>query len=48
MAAVLPKPLSWKAATPGPYIARRSRRIGGARPEAVRAGVLCGHALGAD
>ncbi len=37
MAAVLPKPLSWKAATPGPYIARRSRRIGGAMG-AVRAG----------
>jgi monofunctional biosynthetic peptidoglycan transglycosylase len=29
LAAVLPKPLSWKAAAPGPYITRRSRRIGG-------------------
>jgi monofunctional biosynthetic peptidoglycan transglycosylase len=37
MAAVLPKPLSWKAASPGPYIAKRSRRIGGAMG-AVRAG----------
>jgi monofunctional biosynthetic peptidoglycan transglycosylase len=30
LAAVLPKPLAWKAAAPGPYIAKRSRRIGGA------------------
>lgn len=36
LAAVLPKPLSWKAAAPGPYIAKRSRRIGGAMG-AVRA-----------
>jgi monofunctional biosynthetic peptidoglycan transglycosylase len=36
MAAVLPRPLKWKAAAPGPYIARRSRHIGGAMG-AVRA-----------
>lgn len=30
LAAVLPKPLSWRAAAPGPYVARRSRHIGGA------------------
>jgi monofunctional biosynthetic peptidoglycan transglycosylase len=27
LAAVLPSPLKWKAAQPGPYVARRSRRI---------------------
>jgi monofunctional biosynthetic peptidoglycan transglycosylase len=27
LAAIVPKPLSWKAARPGPYIARRSGRI---------------------
>lgn len=36
LAAVLPKPLSWRAAAPGPYVARRSRHIGGAMG-AVRA-----------
>ena len=36
LAAVLPKPLTWKAAAPGPYIARRSRHIDGAMGE-VRA-----------
>lgn len=36
LAAVLPKPLAWRAAAPGPYVARRSRRIGGAMG-AVRA-----------
>jgi monofunctional biosynthetic peptidoglycan transglycosylase len=36
LAAVLPKPLAWKAASPGPYIARRSRHIDGAM-DAVRA-----------
>jgi monofunctional biosynthetic peptidoglycan transglycosylase len=36
LAAVLPKPLAWKAAAPGPYIAKRSRHIGGAMG-AVRA-----------
>jgi monofunctional biosynthetic peptidoglycan transglycosylase len=30
LAAVLPSPLKWKAAAPGPYVARRSRRIGAA------------------
>jgi monofunctional biosynthetic peptidoglycan transglycosylase len=30
LAAVLPDPLKWRAAAPGPYVARRSRRIGGA------------------
>jgi monofunctional biosynthetic peptidoglycan transglycosylase len=39
LAAVLPKPLAWKAAAPGPYIAKRSRHIGGAMG-AVRAGGL--------
>jgi monofunctional biosynthetic peptidoglycan transglycosylase len=29
LAAVLPRPLKWSAATPGAYVARRSRRIGG-------------------
>jgi monofunctional biosynthetic peptidoglycan transglycosylase len=36
LAAVLPKPLAWKAAAPGPYVAKRSRKIGGAMG-AVRA-----------
>jgi monofunctional biosynthetic peptidoglycan transglycosylase len=36
LAAVLPKPLAWKAAAPGAYVARRSRHIGGAMG-AVRA-----------
>ncbi|MDR3511399.1 MAG: monofunctional biosynthetic peptidoglycan transglycosylase [Caulobacteraceae bacterium] len=39
LAAVLPKPLAWKAAAPGPYVARRSRHIGGAMG-AVREGGL--------
>ena len=30
LAAILPDPLKWKAVTPGPYVQRRSRRIGGA------------------
>jgi monofunctional biosynthetic peptidoglycan transglycosylase len=30
LAAVLPKPLTWRATAPGPYVARRSRHIGGA------------------
>ena len=34
LAAIVPKPLSWKAARPGPYIARRSGRI------VARAGVV--------
>ena len=36
LAAVLPDPLKWKAAAPGPYVAGRSRHIGGAMG-AVRA-----------
>jgi monofunctional biosynthetic peptidoglycan transglycosylase len=34
LAAIVPKPLSWKAARPGPYIARRGARI------VARAGVV--------
>ena len=30
LAAILPSPLKWKAVAPGPYVARRSRRIGAA------------------
>ncbi len=30
LTAILPSPLKWKAATPGPYVQKRSRRIGGA------------------
>jgi monofunctional biosynthetic peptidoglycan transglycosylase len=30
LAAILPSPLKWKAVKPGPYVARRSRRIGAA------------------
>ena len=30
LAAVLPKPLSWQAASPHGYVARRARRVGGA------------------
>ncbi|MGZ8364119.1 MAG: monofunctional biosynthetic peptidoglycan transglycosylase [Caulobacteraceae bacterium] len=30
LAAILPSPLKWKAAKPGPYVKRRSRRIGAA------------------
>ena len=30
LAAILPSPLKWKAASPGPYIKKRSRRIGAA------------------
>jgi len=30
LTAILPSPLKWKAATPGPYVRQRSRRIGGA------------------
>ncbi len=32
LAAILPDPLKWKAASPGPYVQKRSRRIGGRRP----------------
>jgi monofunctional biosynthetic peptidoglycan transglycosylase len=34
LAAIVPKPLAWKAARPGPYIARRSGKL------AARAGVV--------
>ncbi len=30
LTAILPSPLKWKAAAPGPYVRKRSRRIGGA------------------
>lgn len=30
LTAILPSPLKWKAAAPGPYVKKRSRRIGGA------------------
>ena len=30
LTAILPSPLKWRAAAPGPYVQRRSRRIGGA------------------
>jgi monofunctional biosynthetic peptidoglycan transglycosylase len=30
LAAILPSPLKWRAVKPGPYVARRSRRIGAA------------------
>jgi monofunctional biosynthetic peptidoglycan transglycosylase len=30
LAAILPSPLKWRAVQPGPYVARRSRRIGAA------------------
>jgi monofunctional glycosyltransferase len=36
LAAILPSPLKWRAAQPGPYVTRRSRRIGAASG-AVRA-----------
>jgi monofunctional biosynthetic peptidoglycan transglycosylase len=35
LAAILPSPLKWKAVRPGPYVARRSRKIG-ARAVTVR------------
>jgi monofunctional biosynthetic peptidoglycan transglycosylase len=39
LAAIVPKPLSWRAAKPGPYIARRSGRI------VARAGVVARDSL---
>jgi monofunctional biosynthetic peptidoglycan transglycosylase len=30
LTAILPSPLKWRAAKPGPYVKKRSRRIGGA------------------
>jgi monofunctional biosynthetic peptidoglycan transglycosylase len=39
LAAILPSPLKWKAAKPGPYVARRSRRIGAATGTVRRDGL---------
>ncbi len=39
LAAILPSPLKWKAARPGPYVARRSRRIGAATGTVRRDGL---------
>ena len=39
LAAIVPKPLAWKAATPGPYIQRRSGRIGAAAGTVRRDGL---------
>lgn len=44
LAAIVPKPLSWKAAKPGPYVQRRSgkitRNVGAVRREGLTACVL--------
>ena len=39
LAAILPSPLKWKAATPGPYVKKRSRRIGAASGTVRREGL---------
>jgi monofunctional biosynthetic peptidoglycan transglycosylase len=39
LAAILPSPLKWKAAKPGPYVKKRSRRIGGAAAQVRRDGL---------
>jgi monofunctional biosynthetic peptidoglycan transglycosylase len=39
LAAIVPKPLSWKAARPGPYIQRRSGKIGAAAGTVRRDGL---------
>jgi len=39
LAAILPSPLKWKAAAPGPYVAKRSRRIGAASGTVRRDGL---------
>ena len=39
LAAILPSPLKWKAGKPGPYVARRSRRIGAATGTVRRDGL---------
>jgi monofunctional biosynthetic peptidoglycan transglycosylase len=39
LAAILPSPLKWQAAAPGPYVARRSRRIGAAEGTVDRDGL---------
>ena len=45
LAAVLPSPLRYRAVTPGPYVARRSRRIGAAAAT-IRRGDMAGCVLG--
>ena len=45
LAAILPSPLRWKAAAPGPYVRRRSGRIG-ARSVTVARGGLAACVLG--
>jgi len=39
LAAILPSPLKWRAARPGPYVQRRSRRIGAASGTVRRDGL---------
>ena len=39
LAAILPSPLKWRAAKPGPYVKRRSRRIGAASGTVRRDGL---------
>ncbi|WP_307352736.1 monofunctional biosynthetic peptidoglycan transglycosylase [Caulobacter ginsengisoli] len=39
LAAILPSPLKWKAAAPGPYVKKRSRRIGAASGTVRRDGL---------
>jgi monofunctional biosynthetic peptidoglycan transglycosylase len=39
LAAILPSPLKWRAAAPGPYVKRRSRRIGAASGTVRTAGL---------
>ena len=39
LAAILPSPLRWRAARPGPYVARRSRSIGAATGTVRREGL---------
>jgi monofunctional biosynthetic peptidoglycan transglycosylase len=39
LAAILPSPLKWRAAAPGPYVKRRSRRIGAASGTVRRDGL---------
>ncbi|MBX3479285.1 MAG: monofunctional biosynthetic peptidoglycan transglycosylase [Caulobacter sp.] len=39
LAAILPSPLKWKAARPGPYVKKRSRRIGAASGTVRRDGL---------
>ncbi|NBB17683.1 monofunctional biosynthetic peptidoglycan transglycosylase [Caulobacter sp. SLTY] len=39
LAAILPSPLKWRAAKPGPYVKKRSRRIGAASGTVSREGL---------